>query len=243
MNSEDGIKLVGNYWNVTDPKAPAILMLHGVNSSRSQFDKLGSDFAARGYAVLAINFRAHGDSTGDERSFGLFEAKDAHTAFAWLKARRPNTRVGVIGMSLGGAAAVLGDEGPVPADAMVLTVVYPDIRHAVRNRMIGYLGTPLGTVAEPILSYQARLRFGVWPDALSPEKGVAAYKGPLLVIGGEHDSYTPPDETRAIYAAANSPKELWIVPGAGHSEADRSPEYEARVLSFFEGALRARSAR
>ncbi|MDQ4087032.1 MAG: alpha/beta hydrolase, partial [Pseudomonadota bacterium] len=42
--------------------------------------------------------------------------------------------------------------------------------------------------------------------------------GPVLVIGGEQDRYTPPEETRALYAAAPGPKALWLVPQGGQGE-------------------------
>jgi len=42
-----------------------------------------------------------------------------------------------------------------------------------------------------------------------------------------------------IFAAANSPKQLWIVPGAGHVDlhAYAKTEYEARVGRFFAAYL------
>jgi hypothetical protein len=39
---------------------------------------------------------------------------------------------------------------------------------------------------------------------------------------------------------ANEPKDLWIVPGAGHCSAHyyQTEEYERRILTFFDQALR-----
>ena len=114
IKTSDGIMLSGNFWPGKTANAPGLLMLHGIGSSRHQFDDEGADFAERGYAVLAINFRAHGDSTGNLRSFGLFEGRDAHATFDWLKLREHGAKIGVIGSSLGGAAALLGERGPLP---------------------------------------------------------------------------------------------------------------------------------
>ncbi len=61
---------------------------------------------------------------------------------------------------------------------------------------------------------------------------------PVLIIGGALDVYTPPNETRAIYAAANQPKQLWIVPGASHDEVGDHPEYEPRLEAFLARALK-----
>ena len=59
---------------------------------------------------------------------------------------------------------------------------------------------------------------------------------PVLLIHGEQDPYVPRSEIQALYKAAGNPKALWIVPGAGHRQADQtSPEeYWARVLGFFD---------
>jgi uncharacterized protein len=235
--ASDGIKIAGHYWRGSSPSAPAILMLHGLGGSRAQFDQLGPAMVAKGYAVLAINLRGHGDSGGDLRSFGLFEARDAHAAFDWLKAKQSGAKVGLAGLSLGGAAALIGPDGPVPADALALTVVYPDIRSAIRNRIASRVGSVLASIGEPLLSYQSRLRFGVWPSELSPLSAVGRATMPIFVIGGEADMFTPAKETRAIFDAVRSPKRLWIVPGADHNATPSHSDYDRRIGAFFDETL------
>ena len=203
IRTKDGVVLAGNFWPGKNDHAPAVLALHGIGSSRHDFDDDGADYAGRGYGFLAINLRAHGDAGGNLRSMGWFEGRDAQGAVAWLKARQHGAKVAVLGQSLGGAAALLGEDGPVKADAFVLSVVYPDIRHAIRNRMKKQIGGPLAWLGEPLLSYQSYPRYGVWPDALSPLERMRDVHVPVFIIGGEKDAYTPPEETRAIFAAAN----------------------------------------
>lgn len=237
LRAADGISLASTFWPAAE-NAPGILLLHGLGSSRVQFDEEGEALSRRGYAVLAINFRAHGESGGDVRSFGLFEARDAHAAFAWLKRKQHGAKMGVVGLSLGGAAALLGPAGPLQADAFVLNAVYPDIRHAIRNRIASVTGKPLAYLGEPLLTYQAPLRFGVWPDQLSPIKAISKVRAPVLVIGGELDVFTPPNETRAIYQAASGPKQLWIVPNADHNQTTRGNGYMSRMIAFFDATLK-----
>ncbi|HUJ39016.1 MAG TPA: hypothetical protein VLW54_00610 [Candidatus Acidoferrales bacterium] len=66
----------------------------------------------------------------------------------------------------------------------------------------------------------------------------------VLLICGLEDRNIPPRHTRAIYAAAIGPKEMWLVPGAGHTEAlGRAPqEFERRVTQFFGAIHASRSA-
>jgi len=234
IRSSDGLMLAATYWPGRRPDAPAILLLHGVKSSRASTAPTAAWLAAQGYAALTIDFRGHGESAMAERSFGLREALDARAAFDWLKQRRHGAPVAVIGNSLGGASALLGPSGPLPADALILQAVYPDIRRAIRNRIAARLTTGPAYLLEPLLSLQSKPRFGVWPAQLAPVAALRRYRGPVFVIGGEEDDYTPPDETRAMFAAAPGGKALWLVPGASHAAIGelQGQDYRGRVAAF-----------
>jgi fermentation-respiration switch protein FrsA (DUF1100 family) len=163
------------------------------------------------------------------------EARDAHAAFTWLKKRQHGAPVGVIGISLGGAACLLGENGPLPADALVLQAVYLNIRRAIRNRIATLTMPWMGFLLEPLLSFQSRLRFGVWPSRLSPITALPSFRGPVLIIGGAEDRYTTPAETERIYAAAAAPRTLWLAPGLDHSEVCvvRTEAYREQLVEFF----------
>lgn len=230
----DGLSLAATYWEGKQADAPGVLLLHGNGASRMQTADNAAWLAERGYATLAIDFRGNGASPASSHSFGFIEARDARAAFDWLRHQQHGAPVGVIGISMGGAAALLGDDAPLPADALVLQAVYSDIRHTIRNRMTSMISRVPAIVFEPLLSYQSRLRFGVWPSRLSPIDALARYRGPVLVIGGASDPFTPPDETRRMYNAVTGARTLWLVPGESHEGISdlRSPEYRERVLSF-----------
>lgn len=239
LKAADGLTIKGTFLPGASNTSPGILMLHGVQSSRAQFRRSALWLQAQGFAVLAIDFRGHGESAQVQRSFGVHESGDARAAFNWLKARQAGAKIGVVGASLGGAAALIGDTGPLPADAMVLQSVYPDIRHAIRNRIATRAGLAVATFAEPLLSFQAPLRYGRWPDAISPITAISKFRGPVLIIGGSADLSTPPDETRALARAAGEKGQLWMVEGANHPEiaAMDSDAYRQRIGAFFKDRL------
>ena len=234
LPSSRGILLGATYRPGAQADGPAILLLHGVGASRETTAANAAWLASLGYATLTIDFRGHGESTLAPRSFGLDEAEDARAAFDWLKQRQHGARVAVIGISLGGAASLLGRGGPLPADALILQAVYPDIRRAIRNRIASRLTQLPARLLEPLLSYQSLPRMGVWPAVLAPINALPRYRGPLLVIGGVQDRATPPEETRALFAAAGSPKSLWLVPTGDHPAISdlRDHAYRLRVASF-----------
>jgi pimeloyl-ACP methyl ester carboxylesterase len=240
LRATDGVTLAATYWPGVRTDAPAVLLLHGVDGSRATVARNAAWLAQQGYAAMAIDFRGHGQSETVDRSFGWNEGRDAHAAFAWLKRQQRGAPVAVIGYSMGGAASLVGPAGPVPADAMILQAVYPDIRDAIRHRIATRLGEPLGYVLEPLLSLQARLRFGVWPSAIAPIDAIRRYDGPVMVIGGMQDRSTPPEESRALFAAAPGKRKLWMLPTGGHASASSSrtdPEYHARILAFLHATI------
>src|ERR1700730_4896765 len=113
-------------------RAPAILLLHGVADNRNAFniDCRATDVKdvcppnsvyaqgiyptfiealhGHGYAVLAIDQRAQGESGGDFCTYGLYETRDVAAALAYLQ-RRPDIdseRLGIYGSSMGAITAI-----------------------------------------------------------------------------------------------------------------------------------------
>lgn len=239
IRTGDGLNLAATYRPGLKPDSPAVLLLHGVKDSRASTAPAAAWLSGLGYAALTVDFRGHGESDMADRSFGLRESTDAAAAFRWLKRRQRGARVAVIGNSLGGAAALLGPSGPIPADALVLQAVYPDIRRAIRNRIADRLTAAPAYLLEPLLSFQSKPRFGAMPGDLSPLEALKRYPGPVFVIGGQEDSYTPPEETRALYAAAPGARSLWLVPGRDHAAMASlgDEEYRGRVGRFLKATI------
>jgi pimeloyl-ACP methyl ester carboxylesterase len=239
LAARDGVPVAGSYWPGARPDGPAVLLLHGVNNNRGRMQTQALWLNRLGYAVLAIDFRGHGESGAVSRSFGLHEARDAEAALAFLRANAPHRKVGLIGISQGGAAALLGDSGPLPVQAMVLHAVYPDLRTAIRNRLGRARSVTLARLLEPLLSYQSWTRYGVWPDRIAPIEGLRRYPGPVMIVAGTADMDTSVADTIAFYRAAPGPKQLWLVDGADHVATSIlwDEGYRRRVGRFFAAAL------
>lgn len=239
LRTPDRLSIAATYTPGAHNNSPAVLLLHGVRRSRAATAANAEWLSSLGYATLTIDFRGHGQSELATRSFGLHEAIEARAAFDWLKKHQQNAPVAVIGISLGGAASLIGDAGPIPADALILQAVYPDIRHAIRSRIASRLSTPLAYLLEPLLSFQAPLRFGVWPSRLSPLRALPKYTGPVLIIGGEKDSATPPDETRSMLAAVKGHGELWLATTGDHEAVCDLADvvYRRKVQTFLQRTL------
>ncbi|HEY4304926.1 MAG TPA: alpha/beta fold hydrolase [Gemmatimonadaceae bacterium] len=222
--------------------AGAVLLLHGVGANRTSMLGRARFLHDAGFTVLAPDFQAHGESPGEHTTFGALESLDAAAALAFIRAKEPHERVGVIGVSMGGAAALLGP-GPLDANAFVLESVYPTIRQATSDRLGTWFGPfgGLGRTLTPAVIHLVSKDIGVREAQLQPIDNIGRLHAPLLLLAGTADPYTPIAEAESLYAHAPSPKSYWAVPGAGHEDLhafDRAG-YERRVGGFLERELRA----
>jgi fermentation-respiration switch protein FrsA (DUF1100 family) len=227
--SFDGVK---GWFVAADNDAPCVLLMHGVRADRRSMIQRARVLREAGYSSLLIDLQAHGESPGRHITFGHLESANARAAVLVLREQFHCQKVAAIGQSLGGAAALLGKQ-PLAVDALVLESVYPTIKEAVADRLRIRLGGP-GTLLTPILLMQLKPRLGVSADELQPIRYIGDFHGPLLIVGGENDEHTTLEETRRLYAAANEPKQLWIVPGAAHVDLQRlaPAAYSQHVLAF-----------
>ena len=170
-------------------------------------------------------------------AFGRLEALDVAGAVAWLREAAPGERLAALGISLGGAAVALAARS-VPIDALVLESVFPDIASAIGNRMRLVAG-PVHLWLTPVFMAVGTILTGLRPRDLRPIDALAAYGGPVLILSGSEDRLTTASETRALYAAAPGPKELWLGSGAGHVDlaSAAGADYEARIQAFVERHL------
>lgn len=216
---------------------PTIVLMHGLRSNRLALVDRMRFLRSKGYTVLAFDFLGSGESTGDRLTFGYRESLDAEAAVRFARERKPDTKLGVIGISMGGAAFLLAKDMP-PVDAVVLELVYPSMEQAVDNRLDRWLFHGARHFS-PLLTAQFPVRLGVSADELRPVANIPRIKVPVLVIGGASDPFTPAEETKQLFDAANEPKQVWIVEGAGHDDLWKfnAREYQNRVLEFFQSNL------
>jgi alpha-beta hydrolase superfamily lysophospholipase len=219
------------------PGRGTVVLAHAVRSDRRSLVDRAVFLQHAGYGVLLYDAQAHGESPGERITFGYREALDATAAVALARRDEPASPVAFIGVSQGGASALLGPE-PLAVDALVIEAVYPTLAKASANRIALRFGAP-GRWLAPLLLWPFELRLGVAPEDVAPIEKIREVEAPLLVVAGERDQRTTLADTRALFTAAPEPKSLWIVPGAGHEDFhDAAPAaYERRILDFLARAL------
>jgi fermentation-respiration switch protein FrsA (DUF1100 family) len=224
-----------------DPQAPWIVWCHGFGTNRSDVLEFVRFLSQAGYNVLAFDFRGHGESGGGRTSFGWWERRDLEGAIRFLRDRSAadTSRCGLFGISMGAAVALQTAAHPGVA-VVVADSSYTDLDASIRRHIRLLWGLPERLFAPPArLAYWALC--GHDPRRVSPLAALGrAPQTAVLIINGALDPRMTPRDAESLYEAARGPRQLWLVPGAGHLEsyAVAGAEYERRVVEFFDQHLK-----
>jgi pimeloyl-ACP methyl ester carboxylesterase len=228
-------------WYVPSRNGAAVALLHGSGSTRSSTLDHAVVLARRGYGVLLLDARGHGDSTGRAMDFGWHGDSDVRAATAYLSSPEAGVepgRVAAVGLSMGGEQAL----GALEADPRLAAVVAEGATGRVAADL-DWLSTRYGwrgQVQEWLDAGQtglAAVLSGLRPPRTLAE-GLSGSTAPvLLVTAGQR-----PDEGYAagsLRATAPDRVEVWPVPGSDHvgGLATAPAEWERRVVGFLDRAL------
>lgn len=237
FKSESGATIKG--WFLRGEKGKgAIVLMHGLRANRLDLIERIRFLRKDGFSVLAFDFQGSGESIGNQLTFGYLESRDAESAVKFIKEKLPEEKIGVLGISMGGAAFLLSKNMP-QTDALILEMVYPTMQKAVENRLNLWFFHGADNLS-PLLTWQFPLRLAVSVDDLRPIDKISNLKIPVMIIAGENDQHTTFEESKQLFDAANEPKEMWSVPRAEHQDLLKvaPADYEKRVLDFFHKNLR-----
>jgi len=238
FTSDDGTPLKG--WFIPAPTATTktILILHGHGDNKSTFLPELAPWIHKEYNIFTFDFRNSGESGGDTTTLGSLEQKDLHSAIDYL-ASKGQTRLAALGISMGAATALEEAAGDPRLEAIVSDCAFDTLYDAIESRA-AQRHYPL-----PKEGAWAILKVGDWETHITlenqdPVLHVAQIAPrPILFIHGANDDLTLPEDSQHLYDAFTGPKDLWMVPGAGHAQSYKTApaEYESRVLAFFDKAL------
>ncbi len=149
-------------------------------------------------------------------------------------------RIGIKGFSTAGATAIMATARLPALRAVVAEGGYGDF---AKNALDPGPSSGLTAYFWALYHWSTRLIYrlatGLDIDSLSPVSAIGDIAPrPILLIYGSQERSLPAGRQQKVAAGDNA--ELWIVPGAGHGNyLNVAPEeYEARVVAFFDEALK-----
>lgn len=226
FNSSDGTRLNGFYFDSqSKPETGTIVFFHGNGGNITNVSWMAQRFATHGFNVLVFDYRGYGASEGvpaDEA--GLYADGDAAVAFVVKEKHVQPDQIALYGHSLGTAVAVdvasRGNFGAVVLES-------------------GF--SSASSVAANALPWLPRWLHFLGKNRLESARKLANVRSPVLIAHGDPDHTIPTSEAQILYASANEPRKLLIVPGAGHVPFGAAGEkYLNQVEQFIRDALTAR---
>lgn len=212
LKTSDGVSL--HAWWVERKGSPvATLFLHGNAGNLTHRGAALREIRDAGSSVLLLDYRGYGKSEGSPSESGLY--RDAEAGYQWLVARGyAGSRIVIHGESLGTAVAV--DLASRHAcRALVLEAPFPSAR-AVAAVVLPGIGPSL-----------------MW--GFDSKGKIGKVRAPVLVIHGDADEVIDIQLGRDLFAAANEPKSMWVLPGGGHNNIVEAAgaEYGKRLHELY----------
>jgi dipeptidyl aminopeptidase/acylaminoacyl peptidase len=239
--SRDGLMLRG-WWLEGGDDNPIIVVVHGSGDNRAHPAErmlgIAKDLVSYGYNVLMFDMRGHGESEGKHVSAGYYERNDVLGAIDYIKQSGTESKIGVLGFSMGAATSLMAAAESEEIDAVVADCAYADIVSIIESEFANRSNLPKFFM--PIILFMTRNIYDIDFTAIKPEEAVKEISVPVFIIHGEQDDMIPVQHAYRLKEATQNPdSKLWIVPEAQHANSylTRPTEYKEQVISFFDGAL------
>ena len=238
FTTRDGVEL--SAWFIPSDNGAAVVLKHGAGSSRTATIRHAGVLARHGYGVLMMDARGHGRSGGMGMDIGWYGNEDTTAAVTFLTRQGDviPTKIGVVGLSMGGEEAI-GAAG-----------VDPRIRAVVAEGATGRTAADNDDIRPE--DFASALERG--PDWVTD--GLTDLLTPTSPPASLRRSVAASIDTRfLLIAAATVEKETlaatsmrsvdpqrvttWTVPGAAHVQGlvTAPEEWERRVVEFLDGEL------
>lgn len=193
---------------------PALLWFHGNYETVGSLAPILGEFRPEGAALLVVDYRGYGESTG--RATTELVKRDAEAAWAFLRAR-PDvdaSRIVVYGRSVGtGPAIYLAAARPVAG--LILESAFTSLRAL------------------------ARVHYAIFPSflagsAFDNREEISRVTCPVLFVHGDRDRTVPLAMGRELAGRVGDRGEFYVIRGADHNDtyAAGGEEYAGRVRAF-----------
>ncbi|MFP4148912.1 MAG: alpha/beta hydrolase family protein [Nitriliruptoraceae bacterium] len=222
----------------------SILLAHCFTCSKDlhTMTRLARGLADAGYAVLRFDFTGLGDSEGEFGATSIsHDVRDVVAAASALIARGYGP-CGLLGHSLGGAAALLAAERVRTVRSLVVLgapATASHVRHLIADHEATIRAQGCATVTIGGRSFPIGVGFLDDLEAHDDLDHVTGLGRPLLVVHAVDDAVVDVSEGERLFAAARQPKGFVPLLGTDHLLMDRAAAGDALriVTDWFDRTL------
>lgn len=236
LTADDGVRL--SVWLIPRAERPgdtAIVLLHGYPATKADLLPLAAAMHPH-FTTLLLDLRSFGESGGRMTTLGFRERADVQKAVDLL-ADRGYAKIGVFGISLGGAAGIMAAAEDSRIGAVAAYAPFSDLANLADEtyRRFGPLRIFL---AEPMFLW-AQLFFGGDPRTVSPLSAATRLDEPVLLVHNRSDEQVSFRNAQRLQVALrdNPQAEFYFPDSGGHQ--DLPPDLYQRLIDFFSRALTA----
>lgn len=247
FTSSDGIRL-GAWWIPSrHPNGRhahrTILLCPGMAGNKSSQLVLVRNLIAAGYNVLALDFRAHGDSGGQLCTFGDLERRDVLAAAHWLNTIHPTQADKIFGVGEStGAAALIAAAADPGADGQSISAIvaysaFARLDELARQMSTEVFSKPIDSLIVHVGLPLASAQTGTNLSRFSPADLVQhLWPRPILIIHSESDEIIPWTQGDELYRAASFPKDQFWLARATHKQTMQDKAVARYVVRFLNSA-------
>ncbi len=240
VESDDGYLLVAEEFPVRD-SGKWVLLLHGYTGWKEEMYQFAFWYYSQGYSVLVPDLRCQGESEGDFIGMGWTDHYDCELWIDHILTQTPEAEIVLHGQSMGAATALIMAGSPETSEhisAVVSDSAYTEAYEMFGDKITEWFHLPAAPFVDSAC-LMLRLRGGYNLRDASPLRAVAQSNVPTLFIHGDEDRMIDVGMSYELFEAASCEKELYIVEGAGHAQAqDKDPdEYYGRIDTFLKRFL------
>ncbi|HET9803941.1 MAG TPA: alpha/beta hydrolase [Candidatus Acidoferrum sp.] len=217
-----------------------VLLFHGVSDNRIGVVGQSEFLLQRGYNVVMMDTRSHGESGGPIATYGWLERKDTSAIVDALELTEKPQHLFALGESMGAGIALQSAGNDSRIEAVVAAASFANLQEAAYDyaglREYPWLGKTLFAPGAWLMVYRGARLAGFPGAEVSSEKSVASRPFAVYIICDAVDHALPCRHSEMIFRAARGPKEFWRVPRAYHTAAlgYEPDEFKKRVLGFFD---------
>jgi uncharacterized protein len=243
ITAADGVKLKGWFLRPAHDNGKDVVMVHGITDNREGMAGFAPMLLDKGYRILLVDARAHGESGGSVATYGLFDADDIHRWVDWLYRDQRSSCVYGFGESMGAALVLESLAVEHRFCAVVAESSFSTFRSVAYDR-VGYyahlgpwFGKTLGRLPVEVGLLYAKARYGLDLSKANPAQALAESITPVLLIHGSADTNILPHHSELMAARFPNHVSLWEVNGAMHTGAAATePErFRDKLVQWFAG--------